>query len=149
MNITLYKNTSEKICLTKTLTNSLLLTGTLRSDEKTSIKNPVIMIEGTASYIEYNYAYITEFDRYYYIVDIKSVRNGLWEFTFSCDVLMSFKTDILNSYAIVDNSETAKVTNYLASDIWSTLVKDKTDIINFDGSSLLDSGEYILITAGG
>lgn len=122
------------------------LTGSLRGS--TSVKTPVINIEGT-NIPFYNYAYIDEFDRYYYITDVKSVRNNIWEVSFLCDVLMSFKNDILNAHALVDNSQDKKTTNYLASDIWSTLVKDKTDIINFSGSGLLDSGEYILITAGG
>ena len=147
MNITLYQNSSESNRLTKDLSNPIHLEGTLRTT--TSVKNPVITIESSSDIISRNYAYIEEFDRYYYISDIKSIRNGLWEVTFNCDVLMSFRSDILNSYGLIDNSQDVNISNYLASDVWTNLVKDKTDIINFDGSSLLESGEYILITAGG
>ena len=147
MVITLYRNNSERNCVNKTLTNPRILNGTLR--QETSIKTPVITIAGNDNTPFYNYAYIEEFSRYYFITDIKSVRNGIWEISFLCDVLMSFKNDILNSYAIVDHTTEHDTSDYLSSDIWTTLVKDKTDIINFSGSSLLDSGEYILITAGG
>ena len=147
MILKLYKSNSERNCVTKVLSNELSLEGTLRHE--TSIKTPVITIAGNESIIGYNYAFIVEFNRYYFITDIKSIRNGIWEVSFLCDVLMSFKTDILNSYAIIDHTTDYDTSNYLSSDIWTALVKDKTDIINFSGSSLLDSGEYILITAGG
>lgn len=147
MTITLYKNNSERNCVNKVLSNMLTYTGTLR--DATSIKAPVINIAANANIINYNYAFITEFNRYYFITDIKSVRNGVWEISFLCDVLMSFKDDILAAYAVIDHTTEYDTSDYLSSDIWTTLVKDKTDIINFSGSSLLDSGEYILITAGG
>lgn len=147
MILKLYKNNSERNCVTKVLSNELSLEGTLRHE--TSIKTPVITIAGDGSIIGYNYAYIVEFNRYYFITDIKSIRNGIWEISLLCDVLMSFKDDILTSYAVIDQTQEYDIYNYLSSDTFVASVKDKTDIINFSGSSLLDSGEYILITAGG
>lgn len=147
MVLKLYKNNSERNCVTKTLSNELQLTGTLRHE--TSIKTPVITIVGDDSIIGYNYAFIVEFNRYYFITDIKSIRNGFWELSFLCDVLMSFKDDILSSFAVIDQTQEYDTSAYLSSDTFVASVKDKTDIINFSGSSLLDSGEYILITAGG
>ena len=147
MVITLYKNNSERNCVTKTLTNPRTLNGTLR--QETSIKNPIITIAGDENTPFFNYAYIEDFARYYFITDIKSIRNGVWEISFLCDVLMSFKNDILNSYAVIDQTQEYDIYNYLSSDTFTASVKDKTDIINFSGSSLLSSGEYILITAGG
>ena len=147
MVLKLYKNNSERNCVTKTLSNELSLNGTLRHE--TSIKTPVITIVGNDSIIGYNYAFIVEFNRYYFITDIKSVRNGIWELSLLCDVLMSFKDDILSSFAVIDQTQEYDTSAYLSSDTFVASVKDKTDIINFSGSSLLDSGEYILITAGG
>ena len=147
MVLVLYKNNSERNCVIKVLTNELTLNGSLRHE--TSVKTPVITIAGDDSIISYNYAFIVEFNRYYFITDIKAVRNGIWELSLLCDVLMSFKDDILTSYAVIDQTQEYDIYNYLSSDTFVTSVKDKTDIINFSGSSLLDSGEYILITAGG
>ena len=127
-------------------TTALTLTGELR--ESTSVKNPVILIESTDLIIGYNYCFITEFARYYFITDIKSVRAGLWEISMRVDVLMSFKSDILSSVAIIDHETAPKISEYMPSDIWQDLVKDKTDIINFS-SGLSESGGYVLITAGG
>lgn len=142
----LYNNTSEKNTINKSLINEISLEGNLRG--QCTIKNPVIDIVSNGNAPTYNYAFIPEFNRYYFIDNITSVRTGLWSISMTCDVLMSFKTDILNSYAIINHTQENEITQYMSSDIWKTLVKDKTDIINFP-NGLLETGEYILITAGG
>ena len=64
------------------------------------------------------------------------------------DVLESFKTDIKNLSVILLNTQNVGVNNYLPSPVFRNNVKAKTDIINFP-SGLNDTGEFILITAGG
>lgn len=61
------------------------------------ILNPVIILDfrnviGSEPQ-DFNYAYISEFSRYYWITDI-SYQLGLWEFTLTVDVLASWKTEI-------------------------------------------------------
>lgn len=63
------------------------------------------------------------------------------------DVLESFKTGLENIDIIVADS-TDNGNDYLPGPQWKTNVKDKTDIVNFP-NGLLESGEFILITAGG
>ncbi len=146
MEVKLYNNNSETNVLYKNLTNEIVYTGTLR--DSANIYNPSILVSTSEMLSDYNYCYIPQFNRYYYINDIDIYRNGVWILNLKCDVLMSFKDDIIQCYAIVNHTTENNVTNYMSSDIWKTLVKDKTDIINFP-SGLLESGEYILITAGG
>ena len=145
MVIKLYKNHSEKNKIRKSLTGEVEYSGTLR--DETSVINPVIMIHATNLSL-FNYAYIPEFHRYYYITDIVSVRTDLWRVTMSVDVLMSFKSGILDLNVILSDTETTGQSDYYAGDQWRSLVKTKTDIINFS-NGLLNDGEYILITAGG
>lgn len=145
MKIKLYKNHSEKNKIHKSLTGEVEYSGTLR--DETSVINPVILIQANNLSL-YNYAYIPEFHRYYYVRDIVSVRNGLWRVTMSVDVLMSFKSDILDLDVILSDTETTGQSDYYAGDQWRSLVKTKTDIISFS-NGLLNNGEYILITAGG
>lgn len=145
MNIVLYNNTSEKNALNKTLINPFSIDGNLRDDS--NIKTPVIQIYHNGV-IPYNYVHIPDFSRYYYIDEITSVRTGIWRLQLVCDVLMSFRTDILKCYAVIDSTEETATNEYIRSDIWQTLVKNLTDIINFP-NGLLENGEYILITAGG
>lgn len=146
MVITLYNTYSEKNMINKSLVNALNFEGTLRSE--TSIINPVFNIESSTNLVDYNYCYIQEFGRYYFIKDIRSIRNNLWEISLQVDVLMSFRNDILNSEGIIIDTENVNSDMYQNHDSWNTKVKTKTDIISFP-SGLLESGEYILITAGG
>lgn len=145
MNIILYVNNSEKNKIGKNLTNDFSISGTLR--DATNIINPVILIE-LNEIGNYNYCYIFSFNRYYFITDITVIRTGLYAISLMVDVLESFKTDIKNLSVILLNTQNVGVNNYLPSPVFRNNVKAKTDIINFP-SGLNDTGEFILITAGG
>lgn len=87
--------------ISKTPQELFELTGTLR--DEASIVDPVILVEHNKP-INANYAYIAEFNRYYYIRNIESVRTGLWRITMHTDVLKTFSEGILNSPCIVAKS---------------------------------------------
>ena len=145
MNITLYVNNSEKNKIGKNLTNDFSLSGTLR--DATNIINPVILVE-LNEIGNYNYCYIPNFNRYYFIADITVIRTGLFAISLMVDVLESFKTEIKNLSVILLNTQNVGTNNYLPSQVFRNNVKSRTDIINFP-NGLNDSGEFILITAGG
>lgn len=145
MNILLYNNTSERKAIYKNLSNETTYTGVLKGD--CSVINPTFILNEDNP-TGFNYAFIADFNRYYYIVDMVSVSNDMWEITLMCDVLMSFANNILSCRAIIESTENNQTTDYLQSEIYQSLVKTKTDIIEFP-HGLLEHGEYILITAGG
>lgn len=145
MTITLYNNSSEPNKISKHLTPvSTALSGSLRNESE--MVNPVVLIEGNISSLQNaNYARIESFGRYYYITEMKSVRNNIVELHLHTDVLMSFNISAVSGVVI----EAENVgSDYLQGRQFVRLVKSKTDILPFSGG-LLDSGEYILITAGG
>ena len=144
--ISLFKTNSENNRVVKTLTDEKQLSGELRN--QTSVLNPSIRIESADNISTYNYAYISEFGRYYYITDIVSVRTNCWVVSLRCDVLMSYKDEIQGLNVILDNTQETGLSNYLSSPNWVSLVKTKTDIKSFP-SGLSEQGEFILITAGG
>ena len=144
MNITLYVNSSEKNKINKTKTSVATLEGSIKGES--SIINPTILIEYNNP-TAFNYVYIDAFNRYYFVNDVVVVRNNLLRVSLTVDVLESFATAILNQYVIVDKN-TSSYDLYLPDENLQTLVKTKTDIVNFP-SGLLESGEFILITAGG
>lgn len=104
MKIILYNNNAERSKVDKTLllTNPLTFNGTLR--EECSITNPVIEFRHVGL-ITSNYAYIEEFNRYYFIDEIVSTINNLWRISMTVDVLMSFKDKILQLPAIISRQE--------------------------------------------
>lgn len=145
MNIYLYVNSSERQAITKTLSGATELIGSLRSE--TSVISPQIIIEGTNP-TGFNYAYIPQFGRYYFIDSMDSIRTNLWRLNLSVDPLMSFHDQVLNLQVIVSDDTAPDAEQYMSGSVWATTVKSKTDIVNFP-NGLLENGEYILITAGG
>lgn len=145
MDITFYINNSEKNKISKNLTNNTHISGTLRNE--TGVMNPVILIH-SVNPTKFNYVYIPEFNRYYFITDMVSIRTDIWQVKLHVDVLMSFKDSLKNVKVILNDSEVEGADNYLTGEQWVTNVKDTTSIINFP-NGLRDNGEYILITAGG
>lgn len=145
MEIKFYNNMSDNRCIRKKLLSEFSLSGNLR--DSCSIMYPVITIENS-SVMRYNYAYIPEFRRYYFIKNITSFRTNLWTVEFEVDPLMSFKGDILAMQVVVDKQSSESIGDEYIDD--GSLVTDNytfKSIYNFaDGFN--DRGEYILITAG-
>lgn len=102
MTIIFYANNSERIRLTKNLTEIARMEGSLR--EPTSLVDPVITIQYN-SVVGYNYCYIPEFERYYFISDIVSIRTGLVELHCHVDVLSTYKEAIRTLNAVVSRNE--------------------------------------------
>ena len=145
MQIKFYKNSSEKNKIGKSLSNELTLNGNLR--DECSITSPSILVEAT-SLVNYNYCYIPEFKRYYFINDVVSVRNNLWRVSLKCDVLESFKKDILNLSCIVDKQQNQSYNNYIDDGSYINRADSFVEIANYQ-NGFNSSGEFILITAGG
>ena len=102
--IQFYINQSETIKMDKDLYPMDLIRGDLK--ENCSLINPTIIVALPANYLSrYNYAYIDEFNRYYYINDMVSISNSLVEISMHVDVLMSFRAEIRKNYGIAKRQE--------------------------------------------
>lgn len=146
MVIDLYINSSENNRVSKVLSGKFELTGTLRGE--TNVINPEILIEHTNP-TGYNYAYIPEFNRYYFINEFTSVRNGLWRVRLAVDVLETYKTQIKQMSAIIDKQQNKGNSNlYLNDGSYVIDSRSYNTILNFSGG-FNNAGEFILITAGG
>lgn len=98
--INLQMNGSDKISLSKEITTIATITGTLRNE--TSIIDPIILISGDISgFTHCNYMTIPTFGRSYFITDIKSVRNGLFQISGHVDVLSTYAAAIRSCTGIV------------------------------------------------
>lgn len=146
MEIKLYKTSSPRKKLVKELTDGITLVGTLRA--QSSVMSPTFTIQDTAV-VGYNYCYIPDFGRWYYINGIDALRSNLYELSLGIDVLMTYATEIKNNYAIVDKVESLGAAyNYINDGSWINTNRMKQSIINF-ATGFNDNGEFILITAGG
>ena len=102
MNVRLYLTTSPANMVQKQLTLVTNETGTLR--EPTSILDPTFVMERNSP-TGFNYVYIEEFGRYYYVTGISSVSNALVAVSCHVDVLMTYNTYIRQLSAVIRRQE--------------------------------------------
>lgn len=99
-NIILQTNSSDKNKIDKTVSDIITVSGVLK--EETSIIDPVIKIEcNLTDVVNCNYITIPAFGRKYFVINIRSVRNGLVEFSCHVDVLSTYASEIRANRAIV------------------------------------------------
>lgn len=101
---TLSKVSDPNNKLTKTATGGQVFSVNLK--DETSVIDPVLIVNTSTNISGYNYLYIAEFSRYYFVKNIKSIRNNLWEIEAHVDVLMSHQTQIKTISGIVERSTT-------------------------------------------
>lgn len=58
-------------------------------------------VEGVKNY---NYLYIHELNRYYFIENVSVTITGLYKLQLHCDLLETYKNDILDSFALINQS---------------------------------------------
>lgn len=144
-NVKFYYNKSDERQIYKELTGETVIPGTLR--DESSIISPVIMFE-SEDIMRFNFCYIPRFQRYYFIRNVESYRDGLWVVTMECDVLMSFKNDIAKCQVVVDKQTMTENGDEYIDD--GSLVADNymfNTVYPFS-NGFNENPTYILITAG-
>lgn len=145
MEVHFFFNQSDARVINKNLIDGETFSGQAR--DEVDVMSPVILFD-TPEVLRYNYAYIPELQRYYDIVNRNCFRQGLWELTFSVDVLMSFRGDINQLNVVVDKQSMVVNGNEYIDD--SSLVAENVmfqQVYDFP-SGFNSTGEFILITAG-
>lgn len=146
MEIRLYNTNSDNRTVHKRLSNERILNGQLLED--TDVITPTIKITYIDT-VNYNYAYIPAFGRYYYITGITVDEGQNITISLSCDVLMSFWDDFKNSQCIAERS-TSKYNEYITDKMVAFSPKIRTDYrklpFNF---SPTESGNHYVLTLGG
>ena len=138
-----YKSTAEKNRMDKSayLTEIIQSTGTLR--RATSIISPEFeFIYNKVP--DFNYVYIPNFNRYYFIDNIVSLRNNVWTLSLSVDVLMSFKEQIKECDGFIARNE-FEFNDYLIDNRRSTQVNVVREIKPFTQSAMsvdMDDGDF-------
>lgn len=100
---TFYYNKSDKRYAKKTL-EVVYDDVELTYIDKTDISNPVIKLGKAMDPLAYNYVYIPEFKRYYYMSQ-PTYEAGYYIIQLHCDVLMSFYDYLKNRNVIVKRNE--------------------------------------------
>lgn len=143
MLLKLYNTNSETNRINKVLTDETEFD--VRLKDKSSVVNPVLLLK-SETYINFNYAYIPKFQRYYFVDDISVYPNKMYILTLRCDVLTSFKDDILKSYARIVEQTNSNA--YYDSNLKSE-VRKEVDTYMSDVSFDLTADSMVLVTIGG
>ena len=143
MQLYLYKTKDSNRVLNKTLTNESLLNINLKRD--TDIIRPIIQLMKVAGvdFKQFNYAHIPDLNRFYFINHIESVNNSVDKLYLECDVLETYKADILASE--MTYTATARTGDNIVTDA-STGANNITKI---NSNITLDYGESIVLTTVG
>lgn len=148
MQIILYKNTRPSRNVVRTLTAPLTLTGEPRTADTLDILNPEIVIPYNSAVLSgYNFCYIPDFGRYYFINDFRIIGKTIL-LSMHVDVLFTYRNEVLNSQCIAERSSS----NY-------ELMLEDTAVSAVAGYDIFsrslpyafrpDQGVYVLIVAGG
>ena len=143
ISITLYNNSSPINAMNKSLSSITTLTGDLR--EESEVINPAILVQAD-SMANVNYAYIPDFNRYYFVERIESVRTHLWRLHLHVDVLYTYRDIIRTNRALVYRQQNRYD---LMLDDGIFRCKQNPRIYRYEFPSGIDNFNYVLITAGG
>lgn len=137
--LTLYQNFDEIFKVNKAINPIGQLSGTLR--ENCSMENPSILVEITGTIIpNFNYVYIPQFKKYYFVRSKSFFRNNLWNIDLKEDVLMTFKNTIYENTGLI-----SRQANEYNNDLIDTerLVETDFSITLYDmGETLFTPSKY-------
>ena len=138
----LYKNSSENNDVMKNITEEHIVQGYSRV--VVDMLNPVIELAGI-EVNQYNYCYVQELNRYYYIENINISPNGVYRLSMRCDVLMTYRDDILASHGLImKNREYNPYTGDIDTESRYTLEKHE-----FENGFDFTNGDFVFVTMRG
>lgn len=95
-----YINKSDKLEVEKNLT-LVLNEKEITIIEPVDLLNPIVKLSKQIGSLSFNYLYISNFHRFYYLIEPPTWKEGFYEAKLHCDVLMSFKSGFYNKKAII------------------------------------------------
>lgn len=111
------------------------------------VTNPTIILQSITGidFNDYNYVRMPELKRSYFIKKLENIGSNIWQFSLDCDVLESYKTDILASMARLKRN--IRTGDYYNASIDESVIKDVS--IHTSNVSLNDVDTSIILTTVG
>lgn len=143
MNVTLYKVSDPNNKLIKTLGTGTDVSAAAYDPQ--SVEQPQLLLSTANS--DYNYAYISDFGKYYFIGEPILNNDGILVYPLTLDPLMTYADDILNLDAVIQR-QAENFNEYINDGTFIPDTREFIQCVNFS-TGFNDTGELILITAGG
>lgn len=144
--VNLCHNSSPIEKIGKTLDAGLDITGCVLK-ERTSILRPVIRIRTNSDITGYNYMQISQFSRYYFIDDIVSIHNDVWEVSGHVDVLETYKTQIKANTAVIKRQQ-SQYNLYLDDPEFRTYNYEQIQTKKFPANTFTKNLNFVLVVNG-
>ena len=142
----LYNYNGQPNTINKTLTPFGTINVALRPE--INVHNPTLKIQIPPNMYDFNYVYIEDFKKYYFVENVRYIGGQTYLLTLSLDVLQTYKDVILQSTALIVESDNANRDLSVNSNVFN--VFPKTDILRFPNSKLFDKyGSIIMVTLKG
>ena len=143
MNLTLYRINDDKNVINKTLENGLVIPINLKRDVNILFPNLVLKTIDGVELRNYNYCFIDVLQRFYFIDSVQSMNNLLWQLNLTCDVIETYKSDVLSSNAVYKISSKAGDYGVIEVDASSVVqsYSESNKAITFERSILLSTVE--------
>ena len=138
MTVIFYKYNDIKNKINKTLENGLTVNDVVIQNDF-DITAFELLIKNSNFNSEYNYCYIQDLGRYYFIESVEKMNGTIYRIRVSVDVLKSFSTQIENIQAIITKSENPD-DNFVdceKSENYTSEVINMTDNFNHNGNLIL------------
>lgn len=147
MTITFYNNSSPANYVKKSLVPGVSLEGYLRGPS--SVIDPVVIIE-IQNVSGANYAYITEFGRFYFITNWVQESTGRWRCEMHCDVLSTWWSKGLNQSNIIASRNSYRRQDDLVDDMMYFTADSLYGIYEFPNKPFAQAvgRNYIVMLAG-
>ena len=146
MIIKLYKNISDDNVINKTLQSEITLADASIRGE-VDILEPKIRIVSEHNLALYNYCYLPDYQRYYFITYPKEVRTNVYDLEMKVDVLETYKAQFLQLAGVIGRQE--NIYNlYLNDDKWCVYA-DRQVLTRLFPSGFSETGYYYLTMLGG
>ena len=138
MTVIFYKYNGIKNKINKTLENGLVVNDVVVQNDF-DITAFELLIKNSDFNSEYNYCYIQDLGRYYFIESVEKMNGTIYKIRLLVDVLKSFSSQIENIQAIITKSENPD-DNFVdceKSENYTNEVIELTDNFNHSGNLIL------------
>lgn len=138
MTVIFYKYDGIRNKINKTLENGLSIQDVIIKNDF-DITTFDLMIKSSSYIPDYNYCYIQDLGRYYFIDSVECMSGTIYKIRVSVDVLKSYADDIQNISAIITKSENPddNFVNCEVSETFESKVINLTDNFNHSGNLIL------------
>lgn len=144
MTIDFYKVNDVKNKINKTLGVPYTISNVFFKSGNVNIVNPFLRLSRDIT--QYNYCFIRELNRFYFIDDVVIENNGIKNYKLTIDVLMSYKNEIMNNKThIVESENVLNVDNIEYSEKNNEIIKT----FNFSENPFENNKTDVLICVRG